>query len=83
MGGMRGESCRPFIAGDAKLTEYSPGRFFVAHELKMVIAHLLLNYDIAPFEGERPKPKWVGATIIPPVEVTIKVKRRKGTVPQA
>ncbi|KAM0331369.1 hypothetical protein ACHAQA_003041 [Verticillium albo-atrum] len=60
-----------------------PGRFFVAHELKMVVAHLLLNYDIAPFDGERPKPKWVGATIIPPVKVTIQVKRRKGTVPQA
>ncbi|TDZ16937.1 Cytochrome P450 monooxygenase gloP [Colletotrichum orbiculare MAFF 240422] len=56
-----------------------PGRFFVAHELKMVVANLLLNYDLKPL-AERPKPKWIGVTVVPPVEAQIQVKRRKRSV---
>ncbi|KAK3384415.1 cytochrome P450 [Lasiosphaeria ovina] len=56
-----------------------PGRFFVAHELKMILAYLLENYDIKPL-AERPKPLWIGQTIIPPVDVKIEIRRRKGTV---
>ncbi|KAH7367826.1 cytochrome P450 [Plectosphaerella cucumerina] len=57
-----------------------PGRFFVAHELKLVLAHLVLNYDLKPLDVPRPQPQWIGATIIPPVEATIQLKRREGTV---
>lgn len=57
----------------------SPGRFFVAHELKMVIAYLVLNYDIKPL-AERPATKWIGMNIIPAVDTRIEVRRRSGTV---
>lgn len=57
----------------------SPGRFFVAHELKLVMAYLLENYDMKMLE-ERPRPKWIGATIIPPLEACIEIRRKKGTV---
>ncbi|CAK7270334.1 hypothetical protein SEPCBS57363_004047 [Sporothrix epigloea] len=53
-----------------------PGRFFVAHKLKMFLAYLLTNYDIKPLE-ERPKTMWVGQTIIPPLAVKVEVRRRK------
>ncbi|KAK0742392.1 cytochrome P450 [Apiosordaria backusii] len=53
-----------------------PGRFFVAHELKMILAYLLNNYDIKHIE-KRPVPDWAGATVIPPIKATIEVKRRK------
>ena len=57
----------------------SPGRFFVAHELKMILAYLLQNYEIKPLP-EKPKSMWFGGNIIPPVQVRIEVRRRKGTV---
>ncbi|KAK3984594.1 Ent-kaurene oxidase [Cladorrhinum sp. PSN332] len=53
-----------------------PGRFFVAHELKMILAYLLNNFEIKPV-AERPKPMWLGQTIIPPVQANIEVKRRR------
>lgn len=34
-----------------------PGRFFAGNEIKVVLAHLVLNYDIKLQEGEgRPEP---------------------------
>ncbi|OBR09569.1 Cytochrome P450 [Colletotrichum higginsianum IMI 349063] len=56
-----------------------PGRFFVAHELKMVVANLLLNYDLKPI-SERPKPQWVGVTVVPPMDAKVELRRRKGTL---
>ncbi|VBB80102.1 Putative Cytochrome P450 E-class, group IV [Podospora comata] len=53
-----------------------PGRFFVAHELKMILAYLLNNYDIKHIE-KRPQNDWVGATVIPPMAATLEAKRRK------
>ncbi|KAM0321757.1 hypothetical protein ACHAPQ_009277 [Fusarium lateritium] len=53
-----------------------PGRFFVAHELKLIIASLLLNYDIRLLE-KRPKPQWMGATIIPPLDACIEIRLKK------
>lgn len=61
------------------LTYHSPGRFFVAHELKMVVANLFLNYELRTL-SERPKPQWIGVTVVPPVDAKIEIRRRKGTV---
>ncbi|KAF9734885.1 hypothetical protein PMIN02_001884 [Paraphaeosphaeria minitans] len=52
-----------------------PGRFFVAHELKIMFAHLFMNYDIKPLT-ERPVQKWVGRNRLPP-KVDIEVRSRK------
>lgn len=80
MGGMHGEY-RTFceVATNADVGVESPGRFFVAHELKIILAYLLQNYEIKPLP-ERPKAMWFGGNIIPPVQVKIEVRRRKGTV---
>lgn len=56
----------------------SPGRFFVAHELKMLVAYLLLNYELKPLE-ERPPPSCIGRTMIPPTKATMEIKRKAGT----
>lgn len=55
-----------------------PGRFFVAHELKMLVAYLLLNYDLKPLD-ERPPPSCIGRTMIPPTKSTMELKRKAGT----
>lgn len=60
-----------------------PGRFFFDFEFKMIIAYLVMNYDIElpkEYEGKRPKSKWVAEAIFPPSEGRIRVKRRKGTI---
>ncbi|KAJ4293824.1 hypothetical protein N0V88_005337 [Collariella sp. IMI 366227] len=56
-----------------------PGRFFVAHELKMILAYLVQNYEIKPL-AEKPRGPWFGGNMIPPVDTRIEVRRRKGTV---
>jgi hypothetical protein len=45
----------------------------------MILAYLLQNYEIKPLP-EKPKGMWLGSTIIPPVQVKIEIRRRKGTV---
>lgn len=57
------------------LTCCSPGRFFVSHELKMIFAHLILNYDVKHLQ-ERPKAFWVGRNMVPPVAAAVEVRRR-------
>ncbi|KAK3060634.1 hypothetical protein LTS18_008098 [Coniosporium uncinatum] len=52
-----------------------PGRFFVSTELKMLISHLVRNYDIEPLPS-RPKNKWFGQNVIPPMKQTIRVRRK-------
>ncbi|KAK3373123.1 putative cytochrome P450 [Lasiosphaeria ovina] len=52
-----------------------PGRFFAASELKIMLAHVLLNYDLE-MQPARPHNRWVGIACLPPMEATIRVKRR-------
>ncbi|KAI4714171.1 hypothetical protein J4E89_001621 [Alternaria sp. Ai002NY15] len=59
-----------------------PGRFFVSHELKIIFANLLLNYDFKPL-AEKPKKMWVIRYKVP-LPVEIEVRRRKSAwTPQA
>lgn len=53
----------------------SPGRFFVAHELKMMFGQLLVHYEIKPLTA-RPKSKWVGRNMIP-AKANLEMRRRK------
>lgn len=53
-----------------------PGRFFAATEMKLLLAQILLNYDVEPL-AIRPANRWIADTILPPMEATIKIKRRK------
>ena len=56
------------------LISYSPGRWFVAHLLKLIIAYITVNYDIEPLE-KRPLNRIVGNSIVPSHSVTLKVRR--------
>jgi cytochrome P450 len=56
-----------------------PGRFFVSHELKLIAAHLFLNYDIKMID-ERPPKQWLGSNTIPALKQCIQIRRKKGTV---
>lgn len=54
----------------------SPGRFFAAHELKLMLAYLVLNYDVrSEIEGVIPKPSWYITNLVP--NPTAKVLFRK------
>ncbi|KAH6623885.1 cytochrome P450 [Chaetomium tenue] len=52
-----------------------PGRFFAANELKLMLAHLVLSYDIE-IGGERPRNSWFGLNRVPPLQATIRMKKR-------
>ncbi|KAH6847007.1 cytochrome P450 [Chaetomium sp. MPI-CAGE-AT-0009] len=52
-----------------------PGRFFAANELKLMLAHLVLSYDI-DIGGERPRNSWFGLNRVPPLQATIRIKKR-------
>ena len=56
-----------------------PGRFFVALELKMMLAYVLLNYDVEHLET-RPKNTWFNTASVPDSKGSIRVKRKVGTV---
>ncbi|KAK7041459.1 hypothetical protein VNI00_009325 [Paramarasmius palmivorus] len=52
-----------------------PGRFFAANELKLILAHLVMNYEIQPIET-RPPNTPLGDVNIPPLKATMKIRRR-------
>ena len=53
-----------------------PGRFFVSHEMKMLLAYLFTMYDVQSLP-ERPQNTWFGPHVLPPMKQTIRVRRRK------
>ncbi|KAJ4312060.1 hypothetical protein N0V84_010133 [Fusarium piperis] len=56
-----------------------PGRFLIDFELKMILAYVLRNYDIAfpkEYEGKRPPNVWMAEAVLPPEGVRIRIKRR-------
>jgi hypothetical protein len=56
----------------------SPGRFFAATQLKLLLAQIILNYEIEHME-QRPENPWLNNTIGPPMWSTIRVRRRLNT----
>ncbi|KAE9985419.1 hypothetical protein EG327_004712 [Venturia inaequalis] len=56
-----------------------PGRFFASTQLKILLAQIILNYDIAPL-AKRPENLWFNNTMAPPMWDSLKVRRRPGTV---
>ncbi|QIW97801.1 hypothetical protein AMS68_003319 [Peltaster fructicola] len=53
-----------------------PGRFFVQHEIKMLLAYIVMNYEV-PLLAERPPNQWLGTSVIPPSKAKLKVQRRE------
>ncbi|OCH95706.1 cytochrome P450 [Obba rivulosa] len=55
-----------------------PGRFYAEHELKAMLAYIIMNYDLK-FENDAPRPKnqWIGSTIIPEPNAHILFRKRQ------
>ncbi|KAF5366267.1 hypothetical protein D9758_005804 [Tetrapyrgos nigripes] len=53
-----------------------PGRFFAANNIKLILAHLLLNYEIQPFET-RPPNMSIGDISVVPVKATMMIRKRE------
>lgn len=58
-----------------------PGRFFAASELKILLGHILMNYDLEmPGDGkESPENSWIWTTAVPPLGETVRIRRREKT----
>ena len=56
-----------------------PGRFFAVQEIKLLMAYMLLNYDIK-YLPSKPKQKWLGPMSMPDMSATITVRRKSETV---
>ncbi|KAH6674967.1 cytochrome P450 [Halenospora varia] len=58
-------------------THACPGRFFASNEIKIIFAHLLMNFDIALPDGEgRPKPVTYDVAFKPDPNQEVLFKRR-------
>lgn len=54
-----------------------PGRFFAANEIKLVLAHFLLNFDVRLKDGQaRPTPLAMVMTKAPRPDVELEFRRR-------
>jgi len=54
-----------------------PGRYFAACELKLMFAHLVMNYDMKlDNEGERPKDMWIGSNCVPNPNAKVLFRKR-------
>lgn len=53
----------------------SPGRFFAANQLKLLLAAIVTKYDIEPI-AERPPNPWLNNSIGPPIWSKLRVRRR-------
>ena len=53
-----------------------PGRFFAANEIKCLLAHLLMNYDMKMKDGVLPAPAYILNNIVPNEKAEICFRRR-------
>jgi Cytochrome P450 len=53
----------------------SPGRFFAAHELKAMMAHILVTYDI--MMTDKPQVSWFGTARVPDAKAEVMFRRRQ------
>ncbi|KJA23965.1 hypothetical protein HYPSUDRAFT_39491 [Hypholoma sublateritium FD-334 SS-4] len=55
-----------------------PGRYFAASELKLMLAHLVVNYDVRlENEGVRPADMWVATSRVPNPTAEVLFRKRK------
>jgi Cytochrome P450 len=56
-----------------------PGRFFAAVKLKLMMAHLVTNYDVkCEQDGVRPKDTWIGHSCVPNANAKLLFRKRQG-----
>ncbi|KAL0936089.1 cytochrome p450 [Colletotrichum truncatum] len=54
-----------------------PGRFFAAHEMKIILCHLLMKYDWKLPDGLDPQPIAFGLNLAPNPSTALLIRRRK------
>lgn len=59
-----------------------PGRFFAVDLIKIIITHVLVDYEVKPLR-ERPENVWIEYNVIPPPTATLSIRRRKASSPRA
>lgn len=52
-----------------------PGRFFATSEMKLIMAYMVMNYDMEPLD-KRPDDIYAGPAKLPPLAATIRIRRR-------
>ncbi|OKL60382.1 hypothetical protein UA08_04238 [Talaromyces atroroseus] len=52
-----------------------PGRFFAVDLIKIILAHVLVDYEVK-FLGERPGNIWIEYNVLPPPSATLSIRRR-------
>ncbi|KAF7534633.1 hypothetical protein G7054_g6079 [Neopestalotiopsis clavispora] len=67
------ENFLPFGHGKHACT--IPGRFYAAVTLKLVLAFVVMNYDVMPLT-ERPTGHWLGTNHVPPLKASLTIRRR-------
>ena len=58
-------------------SEDSPGRFFAVTEMKLILAFVLLKYDIKTLDGKRPEDVKFYWVIMPDLKAKILFRRRQ------
>ncbi|KAL0059609.1 hypothetical protein AAF712_013660 [Marasmius tenuissimus] len=54
-----------------------PGRFFAVNMLKLLLGHLLLNYDVKLPDGAKlPEPTWLGSALLPNTSAGVLFRKR-------
>ena len=57
---------------------YSPGRFFAANELKALLAHIVVTYDVKmEKEGHLPDPVWYTSSKSPSRDAEVLFRKRQ------
>ena len=59
------------------ISVYSPGRFFVVNELKALMSHVLLNFDVKI--DKFPTPVWIADTQLPNQSSKVSFRKRVRT----
>lgn len=78
----RGDAAAAAVETDERFTAWGigkhacPGRFFVVDLVKMILAHVLVDYKVENL-CERPDNFWVEYNVVPPPGAALKVRRRK------
>ncbi|KZT08258.1 cytochrome P450 [Laetiporus sulphureus 93-53] len=55
-----------------------PGRFFAVNELKALLAHVVVTYDVRlGKEGELPSSTWFGPTLVPNTKAEVMFRKRQ------
>ena len=51
-----------------------PGRFFAVQEIKLLLAHILLDFEIH-YVKERPQNQFLGTSCLPPAKATLRIRK--------